>query len=297
MILYKYRVDSEYTEKIFTEKRIWLSNATGLNDPFECTINEIAKEWIEKEVKNLKNAQLSGFILSALISIKNKTPFYELDPNQIKEFLNKLKLEDFDSKYLIVRDFIQKKTDNEISNPEITYLNLDKQLNEVGIFSLTELDTSELMWAHYADSSKGIAIGFERTIGSKLTKDEHCLKVTYLNNRPDFTGQGILLEVSFYANGPNIQKISFFDDTFRKAVSTKNTIWKYEKEWRYIENQSGSYPFPGNLKEIVFGVKCPNEIRQKYIDLIEKNFTTKIEFNEIIITPGTNQLTKVKYKY
>jgi hypothetical protein len=297
MTLYKYRSDSEYTEKIFTDKRIWLSNAAGLNDPFECTITEIAKDWIEQEIKSLKTAHMEGFIHGALTSMKNSEFFYDLNPKQTKEFLNKFKLKDFDAKYRTVREFIQRKTGKEISNPETTYANLDKQLNEVGIFSLTELDTNELMWAHYADSSKGISIGFERSAGSKLTNDEHCLKVTYSNDRPDFTGQGIKLEVSFYLTGPNTQKISFSDETFRKAVSTKNTIWEYEKEWRYIEIQSGSYPFPGKLKEIIFGVKCPKSVRQKYIDLVKNNFDTSVDFYEIVIATGTSNLIKIKYEH
>lgn len=297
MMLYKYRSDSEFTEKIFTDKRVWLSNAAGLNDPFECSITEIAKDWIEQEVKKLKTAHIQGFLLGAMTSLKDNEYFYDLNPKQTKEFLNKFKLKDFDSKYRTVREFIQRKTGKEISNPETIYTNLDNQLNEVGIFSLTELDTHELMWAHYADSSKGISIGFETTAGCKLTKDEHCIKVIYSNERPDFTGQGIKLEVSFYQTGPNTQKISFNDETFRKAISTKNTIWEYEKEWRYIEIISGSYPFPGNLKEIIFGVKCPLEIRQKYINLIENNIDTEIDFYEIVIPSGTNKLTKIKYEH
>ncbi len=47
MFLYKYRADNKYTEKVFTEQKIWLSNAKDLNDPFECKITEIAKEWVE----------------------------------------------------------------------------------------------------------------------------------------------------------------------------------------------------------------------------------------------------------
>lgn len=297
MTLYKYRSDSEFTKKIFTDKRIWLSNAAELNDPFECTITDIAKDWIEQEVKRLKMAHIEGFILGASTSIRNNILFYDLNPKRTEEFLNKFKLKDFDSKYRIVREFIKRKTGKEISNPETTYANIDNQLNEVGIFSLTELDTSELMWAHYADSHKGISIGFERTAGSKLSNNEHCIKVNYSNERPDFTGQGITLEVSFYLTGPNTQKISFSDETFRKAVSTKNTNWEYEKEWRYIEIQSGSYPFPGNLKEIIFGVKCPIKVRQKYITLIRKYFDTKIDFYEIVILPGTSKLTKIKYEH
>lgn len=44
-ILYKYRGNSEFTDKILLEQKIWLSKAKGLNDPFECKIQEIAKDF------------------------------------------------------------------------------------------------------------------------------------------------------------------------------------------------------------------------------------------------------------
>ena len=46
-VLYKYRDDSPYTESMLLEKRVWLSTAQGLNDPLECQIGEIPKEWQE----------------------------------------------------------------------------------------------------------------------------------------------------------------------------------------------------------------------------------------------------------
>jgi hypothetical protein len=44
MYLYKYRSDSQNTESIFTTKKVWLSTAEGLNDPFECEIQAPSKE-------------------------------------------------------------------------------------------------------------------------------------------------------------------------------------------------------------------------------------------------------------
>lgn len=296
MILYKYRSNSEYTDKIFLDKKVWLSNAEGLNDPFECTIGEIAKDWIDEEVKKLKGGHMMGFVHGALQSIKSKTNFYDLNPKQTQEFLNKFKQKDFDAQYKTTREFILHKTGKELSNPEETFANFDKQLNEVGIFSLSESDDNELMWAHYADSSKGISIGFEVIEGGKLANVENCLKVNYSDIRPTFNGNGFKATISFYDLGKNIQKISFNDETFQQAVSTKTTNWSYEREWRYIEELSGSYDFPGKLKEIIFGLKCPIDERKKYIKLVTTHFDYPIDFYEIIIVPNSNKFTKRKYE-
>ncbi|HGA2076616.1 TPA: hypothetical protein ACIRQ5_004066 [Yersinia enterocolitica] len=43
-ILYKYRDDSDRTEEIIKNKKIWLSSPIQLNDPLECRIGEIPKD-------------------------------------------------------------------------------------------------------------------------------------------------------------------------------------------------------------------------------------------------------------
>lgn len=178
-------------------------------------------------------------------------------------------------------------------NPEETFLNFDKQLNKVGIFSLSETDVNQLLWAHYADSFRGLAIGFEATPDSKLASNEYCIKVNYSDERPTFKGGGFINETSFYGDGMNIQKISFKDPTFRQAVSTKKTIWAYEKEWRYIEEYAGSYNYPSRLREIIFGLRCPMEIRRRYISLVKDNFIEPIAFYEIVERANSSEIAKI----
>lgn len=293
MILYKYRDNSDNTNKIFTDKKVWLSNAKGLNDPFECTIQEIAKDWIEKEVVKLKSAQIEGFIFGALSSVRTKTNFYDLSHKATKGFLENFKKKrDFDHKYKTVVDFIKRKTGKEISNPENTFSNFDKQLNNVGIFSLSETCKNQLMWSHYGGNSKGIAIGFEKE--EKLMNETHCLKVNYSDTLPKFDGKGFKNQVEFYATEPNITKISFEDNTFKSAISTKPTVWEYEKEWRYVEETSGLFDYPSRISEIVFGLNCPKEEKQKYRELIKLNFDYDIDFYDIIKIPNSNQIEKIR---
>ncbi|EPO2768269.1 hypothetical protein ACT7UY_004547, partial [Yersinia enterocolitica] len=52
-ILYKYRDDSDRTEEIIKNKKIWLSSPIQLNDPLECRIGEIPKDWEERTIFEL----------------------------------------------------------------------------------------------------------------------------------------------------------------------------------------------------------------------------------------------------
>jgi len=300
MILYKYRGISEYTNKIFTEKAVWLSNAEGLNDPFECSIEKIAKCWIDKHGSEGNHAQLSGFIFSALESIQTEEYFFGMPPVLTKALIETLKLEQsFQHRYKTYREFIKHRTGHYPSDPYADLKNFDQQLNEVGIFSLSASADNPLLWAHYADEFRGVAIGFSVEEGMKLADDDHCIAVRYTDSLPSFNGSGYrkILTLSRDENDlPYAQsKVSFADPTFKATVSTKSECWNYEKEWRYIEESAGSYPWPGPIKELVFGLRCKNEDRLKYIDLVENYVPNGVDFFEIQQIPNSNQIRKIAF--
>lgn len=298
MLLYKYRGNSAFTDKIFISQKVWLSTANGLNDPFECSIQEIAKDWIEDKIKQYKVEQLNGFIAYATNCLNNKKNFFNLTPGQTKELLNVFKKEiKFNEKYKKYRKSIKDQTGHYPTDLNATFSAFDEQLNEVGIFSLTEEAENQLMWSHYGQQSKGIAIGFLVEENSKLADPNYCFKVNYSDELPKFTGDGIITETGFYFDSLNRpyakQKISFSDPTFKAAISTKATCWNYEREWRYVEEKSGEYNLPGPIREVMFGLNCTSEIRQHYKNLIEKYIFNPVSLFEIKKAPNSNSFTKV----
>ena len=286
--LYKYRGNSEFTDKIFLEQNIWLSNAEGLNDPFECSIQEIAKEYIEKQVKEMKEAHIMGFVHSSKMSP---------DPSKSAVLKKIRKATTLTQKHRIVRDAYLKHAGTRITNPIDTFKNFDKQLQKAGIFSLTENPLNELMWAHYGENSKGIAIGFSVTKNSLLAHKDKCLKVEYSDELPKFESNGFIIETSMYANGANKQKIAFHDSTFKKAISTKSKSWTHEKEWRYVESDSGAYPLPSQITEIIFGLRTDEKIQSKYFSLVRNlpNFK-KIKFYKVQKISNSNKLERIEIK-
>ena len=286
--LYKYRGNSEFTDKIFLEQNIWLSNAEGLNDPFECSIQEIAKEYIEKQVKEMMEAHIMGFVQASKMSP---------EPSKSAVLKKVRKAITLAQKHKIVQDAYLKYAGTRITNPIDTFKNFDKQLQKAGIFSLTEDPLNELMWAHYGENSKGIAIGFSVAENSLLADKDKCLKVEYSDELPKFDSNGFILETSFYSNGTNKQKIAFNDSTFKKAISTKSKSWRYEKEWRYVEAESGAYPLPSEITEINFGLRTDENIQNKYFSLVKNlpNFK-EIEFYKIQKIPDSNKLERFEIK-
>ena len=60
MILYKYRTDSERTEQIITKRQLWFAAPDSLNDPLECSIQEIAKASTWYDLSNFGDFGLHG---------------------------------------------------------------------------------------------------------------------------------------------------------------------------------------------------------------------------------------------
>lgn len=295
-VLYKYRADSEFTEKIFTEHKVWLSNAAGLNDAFECTIQEIASEFIKKVTLEQKKTQLAGFYTSAMLSIRRQALFFGLKPKDTKHLIKRIGKKPIDKQYAIMRQLIKNESGTSISTPGEIFKSFDRQLQEIGIFSMAERADNELMWSHYADSNKGIAIGFRAVVGSKLLDDEHCLKVVYSDEMPKVESDNFLTTLSMTIGGKNIQRLQLKDESLRAAISNKSTNWEYEQEWRYIEETSGAFDYPGELCQVVFGLNCPQEIREKYIRLVRENIFNEVSLFEIQRVSNSKSLALIPLK-
>ena len=300
MIFYKYRNDSKYTEEIFTSGNVWLSTAEQLNDPFECSIQEVAAEWIDEKVKEAKTAQLAGFVASAYQSVTRGVPFFTLVPKQTRKLLDKLKrLQSMEAQYGAFRKAYREITGGSPSDPTDVFRKLDEQLQAVGIFSMSRHPDHPLMWAHYSANHTGIVLGFEATPGSPLADSIKCVPVEYRDTVPQFSG-GLRVELSILfdpktGTHKSKQELSFNDETFQAAVRTKATTWSYEDEWRYIEPTAGKFPWPGRIAEIVFGLRCPAERRSFYRSLAAKHVPNSIEFFQIEKIPNTNSLRRVRF--
>ena len=288
MILYKYRADNERTEDILKKKKVWFAKPETLNDPLECSIQEIAQKNIIECCKQEKKEQLEGFVFSCAFLISSRHELmWGLPKNKIEQVLSKIgDAEDFDVKYRIFADFIKSRTGNYPSNPASKYMYITDILRNVGIFSLSETCDNELMWGHYADGGNGIAIGFNIQDKSSITPNSLCLKVNYTNDSlvlKDRIKPTLAFTVDENGNQLFFQAAAFDDPFLKTVMSTKNTTWAYEKEWRCVEQMPGLKTIISPITEIVFGLKCPLNIRKKYMTLSNECCGESVRFFEIIL--------------
>ncbi|WLH07762.1 DUF2971 domain-containing protein [Pseudomonas lurida] len=297
VMLYKYRSISARTEEIITGRKVWLAEPATLNDPLECQVKPITPEMIREHVRKVKNEQAVGFIMEADFARKCGSTFYGLNNKQIKHLLNRIRFaKGFNKKYQIMCDFHLYVGVPGFSSPE-GYLNsICAQLTEVGVFSLSEDPVNTLMWSHYGESHRGIALGFDPVEGSDLADANKCREVIYSDDLSEFAfNDGYAASVTCFSDGGLESAVAFDDKQIQRAIFTKTTAWAYEREWRYVRRKAGSYDIPGPIAEVVFGAKCLPEIREKYRELVSCTFGHSVKFREAVFLPGTTTLELKDY--
>jgi hypothetical protein len=115
-----------------------------------------------------------------------------------------------------------------------------------GMICFSNTWTNPLLWGHYADKHKGMALGFD-------IPDHLIIKVRYTTNRA---------KINF---DPKTHRIIDGTRVLGKLIRTKFIDWRYEEEMRmYVDltqpSEDGNYyvDFSNELvlTEVILGVKC-----------------------------------------
>ena len=142
--LYKYRsMQSIGLEDIFLKREIYLTDATNLNDPFECRPLLTFHESSIKRERFLKNL--------------TKYKFPSADKKTIKKLMKGKK--------------------SKLTDPVFLKKTYEHFISTVGVYCLSEKNDGLLMWSHYSDSHRGICIEFDAS--KKRTLFWEALKVSY----------------------------------------------------------------------------------------------------------------------
>ena len=217
-ILYKYRSLSgdsfRFSHDIFMNNELYFPHPDQINDPFDCKIppsfDNLTKKDIEKFVKRVDRR-----IIEAKVGNYDdwKRNFLATPISTIKE---RLKSSSF------------------------------KSHQEIGVLSLSGNEANLLMWGHYADSHKGICIGFDSSELSFAFKEMPLLPERV--NYPEDNEYPKWYPLDIYNSG---QRISMSEEMIDQIYFTKSLDWKYEKEWRIIFPENGSTSQKINSNAIV----------------------------------------------
>ena len=155
----------------------------------------------------------------------------EITINQFESYLDKLEVDPtIKEKYLSAF----KKDPKSFTQP---FINLYKDwLKYIGICCFSKRKDNVLLWSHYADSHKGICLGFDYSLMKKRF--------------PQFD------EVDYNSEPVNFN-LSMHNESVSKVALRKSVDWKYEEEIRFFTERKKHENFPREaLVEVNFGTRC-----------------------------------------
>jgi hypothetical protein len=125
-------------------------------------------------------------------------------------------------------------------------------MNKIGVYCMSEIPDSLLMWSHYANHHEGFCVGFDT------------------NNKVFGKAQPIIYSENYPVI--NIHTGSQEEKTDAQML-TKSKCWEYEREWRIIDHDKGegTKEFPKeSLLRVIFGCQIATENKNKIISWCQK---------------------------
>ena len=228
--IYKFTTANKYLLSNLLHSQLWFASPLSFNDPFDCSFY-IKSGFNEKDIEDI----VSNFVILGLFQSGEEKIYIP----KLKEIFNK-KPEAFDQ---IINEHIH------------------KIFTTLGITCFCDNKENTLLWAHYADSNKGVCLKFDVLkdhkfffSGDQSIPTVAISRMKYVSNYFDF--------LTF----KNIRK-----DILKVIPFTKSDEWKYEREIRLVSKEIGPQTFNKSaLIEITFGCNC-NDTDKKDIIKIVKN--------------------------
>lgn len=166
---------------------------------------------------------------------------------------------------------------------------LKEKLKDIKIVSLSKNCDNYLMWSHYANSHKGICLGYKINKNKLGNENVVFCKVKYENLKCD------KVTSSIFSNYNGDLGLTTGDIYLRKYEN-----WEYEQEYRFICLKKDGNEYLTDeieLKEVIFGYKTSEEDKKHIIDII-KNFydIRKIKFKKVIFNSEKFEIEIIDYK-
>lgn len=221
--IYKYSKISNNLKESLLNSELWFATPGSFNDPFDCQYDD-QTDWNEDNVRRLvrETIKITGEKINPedVVRISRKNPE-------------------------IITDFVSK--------------NIKEVTKNKGLFCCSASPKKALMWAHYADSHKGVCLKLDISKDVDLFEFTHPVKYYYKYPKFDY----------FKKNG------------LVNRILAKSSDWKYEDEIRTIQDNSGLYKFNKEcLKEVIFG-KIADEREIEIIRKIVENNYDNVKFKRI----------------
>ena len=275
--LYKYRAFSDRTLSGLVEDQLYFADPSTFNDPLDTKPSieiDLAEDQLETMLIKLIEHRVHGELSAAASTIRYRGPktrdhILKLSRRQAEQIISNIRYNATDP-------------DLRLENPVAFLLGQAIQQEllrryDGGIVSLAERNNCPLMWSHYGDQHRGLAIGYSlpEQAANKV------FKIKYGGS--SMVAASMVLAMLDGDRGAR----QVVDDA---VLLKKAQDWRYEKEWRLI-GRRGAQDSPIELEEVVFGMRCPLAVKYAVVRALEDRPTT-VKFYEIRRKPDTFLLNR-----
>jgi len=212
-LVYRMRPVNRFLFDSLINSQIWFSNPQDFNDPFDCDIN--------MRIQDSTQSQIQTYF-----------------DNHLKKLFQIRELENINTQNITREQF------------ELLINKAAKRVTQSkGLACFMSSCDNLLMWAHYADSHKGVCLKFDILEDTNLFSPAK--KVEYSRAYPEYV----------YLTNKN--------DFVNQMFFTKSLEWTYEGEVRVLKDKKGNYVFnPNSLKEVIFGCKMSEDDKKTLTKII-----------------------------
>lgn len=307
--------ENGYSLESLKENKIFLSDPTKFNDPYDSAFMMTNFRVDDKFIKQILSDDPTGFRKNYKLTKRELSKLIKSN-NVITDFTRFMAKKDYPEYRNDLQKIrkISKEYDDQFRKME---LNINKLKRELGVTCFSETYESILMWSHYAKDHTGCCVKYDfKSLGHKhhLTRnifpviytkeifpiDEHVHQSMY-NKNAKFKNvlSSFLIGINvkqLNVNGPpelSKEKTKFNNMFYVYVALNKYEGWKYEKEWRYVitykkelKSQFIDVPKP---KAIYLGAKAADENKDAILEIgKDKNidvYQMHMESSEFALRP------------
>ena len=273
-ILYKYKPFNQYTFDMLEKNYLYLCPAKDLDDESECNTSLDFYRLMDLETNNLKRECVDQ-IIQMMIKPYTSPENYERLVAMVKRITKPDGTIRPNYMMEIVPDMLNEPSIKPQLEKLLSYGVYSKE--RVGICSLSESKDIDEMWNnYYAEDETGCCIAYDV---SDYPFNQSIFPVVYEDTREtniiiqlasNFIGQLI----SDFSNGQIKSDIT----QYLRLFLTKNTQWKYQREWRLI-GDAGEKPIAPKIIAIYLGKNVSKENKIKMMEYCKRMDIKLIERN------------------
>lgn len=214
-----------------------------------CRLNEDTKTWIQRIFTHNEIYFASPMQFNDPFDCKVQASFDATDDDW-EDYLNGVLKDrhpewEYDERQAFVDQLMRGGWREDPGTKQKIINEVQQAVNKCGVFCLSEVRDNILMWSHYADGHRGFGLQF------------------HIDPKHSSLGRS-LHKVEYTSTYPQINVVKAPGTQTGMILLTKSDFWKYEKEWRIIDdNGPGIRVFPAEmLTGVIFGCEMPHESRQ-----------------------------------